>query len=235
MSPTPRPSPAHALAAATAALVQPYDITDVLAGMLPEVTTALGGRAAGLLVRQPGGELELLASTSHAATEIELYQTQSDEGPCVDCVRALRPVGAHGRDTMCSRWPELGPAMVAAGYLGVHAEPLRWHGRALGGLNVFFQDEQPLPEDTLALVRAFADIMTLALVQTQQPSDRELAAHLREALDSRIVIEHAKGVLMHAEGLDPETAYTTLRTRANDKGVAVTDLARKLVWRAQTP
>jgi hypothetical protein len=225
-------SPVRALAAATSALVDTYDVTDVLAGMLPRAVAVLGARAAGILVVQDGASMELLSSTSHAASEIELYQAQASEGPCVDCVAGPHPVSVFGKEDLVSRWPSVGPAMVESGYLGVHAEPLRWHGRALGGLNLFFASEEPLTDDAKALAQAFADITALALVQTQDPSDRELAAHIRAALDARTLVEQAKGVLMQSQGLHPGSAYEVLRQRAAEQAVTVTEMAHNLVWRA---
>lgn len=234
MSPNPRPSPARELAAATSALVGPYDITDILAGMLRHCLTATGAEAAALLVVQGSGQMELLSSTSHAASAIEIQQSQTLEGPCVDCVRTQAPVAAHGQAELEARWPELAPAMTAAGYLGVQAQPMLWHGRALGGLNLFFDHAEPLSDDARALTQAFGDIATLALVQTQQPSDRELNAHIMQALEARTLIEQAKGVLMHTQAMDPGVAYTALTDQARKQGVTVTEMARNLVWRAHS-
>ncbi len=229
---TRRRSPAGELAAATSALVQPYDITDIVAGMLEHARAALEAEAVALLVLHPGGDLELLGSTSHAASELEIYQAQTQEGPCIDCLRSLRPVAAHGKADLLARWPTVGPVMVDSGYLSVHAQPLLWHGRALGGLNAFFHSDSRLPEDSQALAQSFGDIATLALVQTQQPSDRELTAHIRQALDGRTLVEQAKGVLMQTRELDPAEAYTTLRTQAIEQGLTLTEMARNMVWRA---
>lgn len=234
MTSTPRPSPAGELAAATSALVRPYDVTDILAEMLRHCLTATGAEAAALLVVQGSGQLELLSSTSHAASAIEIHQSQTKEGPCVDCVRTAVPVAAYGEAELVARWAELGPAMMASGYLGVHAQPLVWHGRALGGLNIFFDHADALSDDARALAQAFGDIATLALVQTQQPSDRELNSHITEALESRTLIEHAKGVLMQTEAVGPGDAYTALTAQAREQGLTVTEMARNLVWRAHT-
>lgn len=235
MKPPSRPSPVRELAAATSALVQSYDITDILAGMLQHCRSAVGSEAAAILVVQGSGELELLSSTSHAASEIEIYQTQTQEGPCIDSVRSAAPMAAHGESQLVARWPAVGAAMIGSGYLGVHAQPLLWHGRALGGLNLFFHHADALSDDARALAQAFADIATLALVQTQRPSDRELTAHIREALDARTLVEQAKGVLMHTRDVDPGEAYTELRAEAAEQGLSVTEMARSLVWRAHTP
>jgi transcriptional regulator with GAF, ATPase, and Fis domain len=228
------PSQARVFAAMTSALVQPYDVTDLLAALLQQTATALQAQAVGVLVMQGTGELELLASTSHAMSELEIYQAQTEEGPCVDAMRLVRPVTVIGKRELQSRWPTIGAAMTAAGFRTVHAEPLRWHGRALGGLNVFFTIDRELDDEAKALLTAFADITTLALVQTQAPSDRELQAHIRAALDARTLVEHAKGVLVQTQNLDPDEAYAVLRSLAGDQGLTVTEMARSLVWRAHS-
>lgn len=232
MNSTSQPSPIKVLADAASALVEPYDITDILASMLPQAAGAIGAEAAALLVQAEGRDLEMLASTSHTASELEIYQAQTHEGPCIECIRSSEAVTLFGPEQARLRWPTVGPVMSASGYVGVHAEPLRWRGRVLGGLNLFFGAETSLSEDSRSLVQAFADIMTLALVQTQEPSDRELSAHIRQALDARTVIEQAKGVLMQTEQLDPASGYTALRARAREEGITLTEMARNVVWRA---
>jgi transcriptional regulator with GAF, ATPase, and Fis domain len=235
VTPAATPSPGRALAAVTSALVQSHHVTDVLVHLLQETASALGAQAAGLLVYNGTGELELLASTSHSATELEIYQTQSREGPCIDSLRLLHPVLVAGERDMTTRWPGAGPRIVAAGFRTVHAGPLRWHSRALGGLNVFFSDPVHLDAEQQAFAQAFADVATLALVQTQEPSDRELAAHIHAALEARTLVEHAKGVLVETRDLDPATAYSTLLRMASTEGLPLTELARNLIWEAQRP
>lgn len=229
---TPPTTPLRELAAATSAVVQPYDITDLLAGVLQRCRTAVGAEAVAILVAQDSGDLELLSSSSHAASAIEIYQSQTREGPCVDCIRRAAPVTAYPETQLVKKWPDLGPAMMDAGYLGVHAQPLLWHGRALGGLNIFFDHAEPASREARALAQAFGDIATLALVQTQRPSDRELNAGVAEALEARTLIEHAKGILMQTRAVNAGDAYTALTAEAAEQGLTITELARNLVWRA---
>lgn len=233
MSPSPRKG-IRALASVTGALVEPYDITNVLAHMLSQAAEALAAEAVGLLVTNAHGELELLGATSHEASELEVYQAQVSEGPCVDVVREVAELTARGEDEMVDRWPTVGPTILASGARAVHAQPLRWHGRALGGLNLFFADGSRITEETTALAQAFADVATLALVQTRAPSEREVSAHIQEALDARTVVEHAKGVLVETHGLDPATAYTTVLDMATKQGLTVTEMAEKLVRQAHS-
>jgi hypothetical protein len=222
------------LASITGVLVEPFEVTDVLARMLAGTTTALDAQAAGLLVTNAQGELEMLAATSHESGELEIYQAQTGEGPCTDAVRQRRPVTARGRGELASRWPAVGPAIVDAGFLAVHAQPMRWHGRVLGGLNLFFDTASEPSEHALVLAQVFADVATLALVQTQAPSDRELGAHVQEALDARTLVEQAKGVIIETDGVDPAEAYVRLLAMSAQQELSVTELARSLVWQARS-
>jgi hypothetical protein len=124
--------------------------------------------------------------------------------------------------------------IVRCGFRRVHAEPLRWHGRALGGLNIFFEGEVTPADASLDLIRAFADVTTLALVQTLAPSDRELSASIQKALDARALVEQAKGVLLESRGLDEADAYAHLLSSAAGQGVSISELARNLVWQAHS-
>jgi hypothetical protein len=126
------------LAVAAAEVVSTHhDLTGALAALLSGAVDALTADAAALLVRSPGGDLEVLASTSHRAADLGMFQVQVDEGPCVDALRGGVEVDALGHEDIVGRWPLAGPAVVASGYATVHATPLRWRGVTFGALNVF--------------------------------------------------------------------------------------------------
>src|SRR5690606_27186759 len=101
-----------------------------------------GAETAGVLVQVGDRSPELLAATSHKAVELELYQAQVQSGPCVETIETGESVIASGDDEIRGRWPDFGRAMTAAGLLTVHAAPMRWHGRVIGGLNLFWSTER---------------------------------------------------------------------------------------------
>jgi GAF domain-containing protein len=228
---TPR-TPADTLAQTTAALLRDHDVTDLLYGIVRDGARFTGADAAGLLVHVPGGALELLSATSHAAVELELYQAQAGEGPCVDVVRSGERVDAVGADEILRRWPTVGPAIVRAGFAAVHAYPLQWRGGVLGGLNLFRRDERADDAQQAATARSFADMATLVLVQPERLEQDDVAARLTGALQGRVVIEQAKGVLAHQLGVDMETAYTQLVDRAAQDGRPLTATATAVVHAA---
>jgi GAF domain-containing protein len=224
---------AQALADAASALTGDDDVTDMLARLLDDARGVLGAQAVGLLLLTQGGDLELLSATSHRAAELEIFQIQHDSGPCVDAIRTGEPLFVGGASEILGRWPETGPAIVAAGYSAVHAYPLRWHGRVLGAMNVF-RDDTSLPEAGEGNAgQAFANIATIVIVQPASLTERQVTDRVQLALEARTVIEQAKGVLAYTRGLDMSAAYDLLRALAADRRASLTGTAADVVTRAR--
>ncbi len=231
---TPR-TPADTLAQATAALLDDHDVTDLLFRIVRDAAEFTSARSSGLLVRAPGGELELLSATSHAAAELELFQDQVSEGPCLDVLASARPLSVVGADSIAERWPTVGPAIVEAGYRSVHAFPLVWHGRPLGGLNLFGDEARALDDEETVTARSFADMATLVIAQPERLDQGVVMRRLTDALEGRVVVERAKGVLFHQLGIDMEGAYDALVERSAREGTSLSATARDVVEAAQRP
>ncbi len=223
----------RAVAGAAASSVVQHEAVGALDRLLEEGAAALGASAAGVLVLGADERLELLAATSHAVSELEAYQCQRDQGPCVDAVRSGEPVAAADEVEMVSRWPEVGPVIVASGYGSVHAAPLRWLDRTFGGFNLFFDDRTELHPDLEAATRALADTATLVIVTSGSTDPGSITATLVEALAGRAVVEQAKGALAHLRDLDMAGAFAALRVEAEAAGVPLGEAARALVERAR--
>ena len=219
-----------ALARAASAMVATHDVTDVLATLLTDAVSALSANSCGLLLVAEHGRLELLSATSHRAVELELYQVQVSAGPCFDAVHDGALVSATGRDELAERWDDVGRAVAAAGFTSVHAFPLRWRDTVLGAMNVFHAEPPALSSDELAVVgHAFADIATLVIVAPEELSPTLLQRRARTALAGRAAVEQAKGVLSFREDIDVDVAYERLRALARERGVSLTDMARRVL------
>ena len=221
----------RALAVAAAATVGDQDVIGVLTGLLRGSADALGAAAAGLVVKEnDDGGLEFLAATSHRVEELELYQLQVDTGPCVECVRTDEHVVATLKSVRV-RWPELEEPFRRAGFVGVHAAPLHWHGRAIGALNLFWTDDADLGEQPTSLAQTFADMATMAIVSSGRVPVSQVLRRTRAALRERAIIEHAKGVLAYQEGLDMAGAFDRLLEMAGrngaDLGTTAADVVRQ--------
>lgn len=223
-------------AAANSAMVRGVDGASTVHVLLADCLALLGADVAGVLVRPSDQGLELLAATSHEAVELELYQSQGRSGPCVESIESSRTVAAAGETELFERWPDFGHAMSAAGFLTVHAAPMRWHERTLGGMNLFWRTEVTLAAEELDLLQAFADICTLALMQANTADDpTTVAEKLRAALQGRVVIERAKGALSQTEGLDMGEAFTRLVQLSKQTSQPLAQVAQSILSDAIAP
>ena len=219
----------QALAQMLGALVNEHETVDVLTELVRDCAALLPSDAAALLVRNGSGELELLSATSHRAAELEVYQAQHRDGPCVDAVRTGEVVVAVGSDAIVARWPDVGSTIVDSGFQAVHAFPMSWHGTPLGGLNVFSEHPVDLDEPARRLAQNFADLATLTLAQPGLLEDDELADRINAALAGRVLIEQAKGVLAQTLGVGMAEAYDRLLRRVLDTGSTLSATAREVI------
>lgn len=218
-----------ALATALDGMVSSRPVADVLARLMQDCLMVLPAEAAALLVLDGEGGLELLSASSHRAEELELLQVQRATGPCVQAIEDNRMLGASGAE-LSARWGEVGVAIRDAGFEQVNAYPLRWRGRAIGGLNVL--SRRPRPGVDPLLGQVFADLATLVVVHAGDVSGERVLAQIHEAVAARAVIEQAKGVLAVTLDLEPGTAYDALVERARESGLGLTDTAGRIVGEA---
>ncbi|VXC55507.1 GAF and ANTAR domain-containing protein [Aeromicrobium sp. 9AM] len=220
-----------ALAKASAALVGDADIAGFLADLLTSSADVLRLDASGILV-EDDGRLDLLAASSHTATELELHQAHLDEGPCVDAHASGEPVNAHSSD-LVAMWPRFGRTMIESGFSAVHASPLRWHGVPLGAMGLFRSADELFTPEEETVAQAFADLATLLIVQTDKVDLDKVKQRVQEVLATRIVIEQAKGVLAEQDDVDMGEAYQELLRRAAQDGGHLTTVAGAIVEGAE--
>ncbi len=212
-------------------LVDDYDIVDMLDRLVGHVVELVDAEAAGILLANPRGHLQVVASSSEDAQLVELMQLQNDEGPCLDCYRSGAPVSVPDLTDASGRWPLFVAAVAAQGaFRSVHALPLRLRGEAVGAMNLFHNRPGPLPADDLALGQALADVATIGLLSEQAIRRGEIVnEQLQVALNGRVVIEQAKGVLAQHSGLGMDAVFGQLRTYARSNNLRLADVARRLV------
>jgi hypothetical protein len=221
------------LAGATASMVSGApDVTGALAALLKGVVDVVPADAAAVLVETEAGTLELLAATSHRVADLEMYQVQADEGPCIDSIRTSAAVAESGTEAILGRWPATGRAIVASGYATVATAPLHWHGRCFGALNLF-RAEADLDGATTMDCQPFADAATMLILSTHL-ADRDLTVSLREALEGRAVVERAKGALAQTRSLDMPEAFDALVRIAAQERLSLGDAARRLMEQARS-
>lgn len=216
----------------TDTLVDEYDVVDLLQNLVDSVVDIFDASAAGILLANQHQELEVVASTSERSSFVGLLQLDAGEGPCVECFATGRPVSVSDRAEMQRRWPTFAAASVESGYASVHAIPMRLRDTTLGSLNLFRETEGELnPDDALA-AQALTDVATISILQQRTLQHAELTqAQLQRALDSRVVIEQAKGFVAFTHSVDTEAAFVLLRQYARAHQERLADVARAVVER----
>lgn len=212
-------------------LVDDFDVVELLTLLTDRCREAFDVDAAGLMLAAPiGGPLQVMASSSAAMRDLELYELQSSEGPCLDCYHSGEPVTNESLDTTADRWPRFTSAAIAAGFASVSAIPMRLRGHTIGALNIFRSGPGVLSDADLSAVRAFADVATIAILQHQSTVDAQtLNEQLNGALNSRIIIEQAKGMLAERAGIDVDEAFVRLRHHARTHNLRLASVAQDLI------
>lgn len=211
-------------------LVDDFDVVELLTLLAGRCVEVLDVAAAGLMLVAPEGDLRVVASSSEAMRLVELFELQSQEGPCLDCYRTGEPVLNQDLATVNGRWPRFAPVALQAGFRSVHALPMRLRGVIIGAVNLFRTDEGTLTAADASAGQALADVATIAILQHRAVLEAYVVnEQLSHALNSRVVIEQAKGVLAERAGLDMEQAFERLRNHARSHNLQLANVARDII------
>lgn len=210
-------------------LLDDFDVVDLLTELTQRCAELLDVAAVGLLLADPLQNLHLLAATSEKARDLEVFQLQADEGPCLDCYASGQPVSVTDLAAESQRWPRFVPAAVEVGFASVHAIPMRAAGMLLGALGLFGIRPGKLNEADLLVGQSLAHIACVALVQEHAPTSSAVAPRLRNALAARVVIEQAKGFVREKLDVSVEDAFRLLRRYSRSNDDHLTDVARRLI------
>lgn len=215
-------------------LVDDFEVVELLALLIERCVDVLDVAAAGLLLAGPDGVLQVMAASSEPMRLVELFEQQSDEGPCVDCFRTGQVVLNCPLDERTARrWPRFTPLAAAAGFRSAHAVPLRLRDKTIGALNMFHIGDDRMSDADAAAAQALADVATIAILQHRAVRDaRVLNERLREALNTRVVMEQAKGVVAERAGIDMQEAFGRLRRHARNHNLLLADLAQQISSKA---
>jgi transcriptional regulator with GAF, ATPase, and Fis domain len=211
-------------------LVDDYDTTELLQQLIDYCCDLLEATAAGIMLSDQRGNLQLAASSSEQTHMLELFQLQANEGPCLDCYRTGQPVHITDMAAATDRWPQFATEATNRGYAAVHAVPLQLRSETIGALNLFNDQPDGLSDQDAAVARALADNATIGILHERAIRRSEvLTEQLQTALNNRVTIEQAKGVLAYAGNLDLDQAFQTLRQHARNHQTRLSDLANQLV------
>lgn len=210
----------------TDSLIADFDVLDVLQTLVDRSVELFDAAAGAIHLRNSDGGLEVAASTSERSSFIGLLQLNAGEGPCITAITTGQLVTSHDAAELRKGWPRFAAASEEHGYVGVHAIPLRLRDDVIGSLNLFRETEGALNGPDARAAQALADVATISVLQQRTIENATLtASQLQHALDTRIVIEQAKGYLARAFDTDTDTAREILRRYARTNQQRLTDVA----------
>jgi len=211
-------------------LVDEFDIVELLTTLADRCVEVLDVSAAGLMLVAPEGDLRAVASSSEAMRLVELFELQTQEGPCLDCYRTREPVLNQHLGEAKDRWPRFTPVAIQAGFHSVHALPMRLRGDVIGALNLFRADRAEMAHADVVTGQALADVATITILQHRAAIENRIVnEQLSHALNSRIIIEQAKGVLAERAHLGMEAAFSRMRNHARRRNLKLVEVAERVV------
>jgi GAF domain-containing protein len=211
-------------------LVDEFDLIEFLHMLADRVAGLVDASSVGLLLADHHGQLQFMAASEESVRILELFQIQNDEGPCLDAYRTAEPVVNADLRTAADRWPRFAPRATADGFWSVHAFPLRLRAEVIGALNVFGDGAASVLDDAdVQIVQALADVAAIGLLQERAIRRGEvLTEQLQGALNTRVVIEQAKGAVAQARGISVDEAFTMIRRYARNNNRRLSEVAQAI-------
>ncbi|WP_410611907.1 GAF domain-containing protein [Amycolatopsis sp. lyj-109] len=210
-----------------------FDLIDFLHLLAGRCVELLDAEAAGVLLAHPHGRLQVVASADEAPEVMELFQIQVEEGPGREAWLTGAPVSHPDFAAGDTPWPRLREMAATAGYSAVYAVPMRLRDENVGALCLFKSAAGEPDQESVRAAKAMVDVATIGLLQARVVQQREiLVEQLQTALNSRIVIEQAKGFVAERLGVDVAVAFGLLRGYARARGRRLTELAGEVVTRS---
>lgn len=203
-------------------LASDYGIGDFLYLLVERCNEVLDITTGGVMLESPSGALELAAATTDEMKVLEELEMEHREGPCLEAYRDVKQVTAEDLREHVDRWPTVAPYAIDMGLVAVFGFPMQLRGDCIGALNLYRDQVGPFDQADIDLAQAFAHVAAIGIMQERRLSDAELrSGQLQHALDSRVIIEQAKGVLAERLDISPNSAFERLRQYARSHNATV--------------
>jgi hypothetical protein len=201
-------------------LVDDFDLVELLYLLIERSLTFTSADAAGILLVDEAGALQCMAASEERTRLLELFQIQNAEGPCRDAIERGRPLHVGDLRAQQERWPTFAPKALSVGFVAVHAVPLRLRGQTLGAMNLFSTTAGGVGPSERLVAQAMADVATIGILQQRGVYEAQtVIGQLQQALQSRVVIEQAKGVVAQQASVGMDDAFDLLRTFARHRNL----------------
>lgn len=213
-------------------LVADYDVIGLLQTLVDSCVTLFDVTAAGILLVDEHGVLDVVASTSEAGRLVEVMQIDAEEGPCLECFSTGKSVSVEDIREGPPRWQRFRESAASVGFRSVYAIPLRLRTTTIGALNLLRAETGQLNERDVRAAQALADVATIGVLHERTLRENEVVqTQLQRALNTRVAIEQAKGVLAHTHAISTEEAFLRLREYARSTNTLLSVLAEQVVNR----
>lgn len=207
-----------------------FDVSEVLSRLVEHVTEILHVQGAGVSVVDDQGRLRRVTAVNELSAQLETVEEDDQDGPCVDAFRENRVVAVADLAEQGAAWPRWSEQADRLGIKAVLGVPLSAHDRVLGAMNVYSGEPREWRDAEVRVARVLADMAAGYVANASDlEQSRRLAEQLQEALDSRIVIEQAKGALAAEEHITVEEAFVLLRTHSRNHGASLRAIANAVV------
>lgn len=211
-------------------LVDDYDVVDFAEVLAERCTELLDVTAAGIMLSDTKGQLRHLACSNEEMRLVELFELQIEEGPCFDAFRRHEPVVSASAEEVATRWPRFAQSARDHGFAAVTGIPMRLRHDVIGALNLFSTRAGALGPDDIRVAQAMADVATIGILQERAiHQGLEVAGQLESALQSRITIEQAKGIVAERCDISVDDAFGRIRSFARSGNQRLSDVARLII------
>lgn len=220
---------AQALVEFIGALTRQHTVESVLNSLADYCLRILPADGVGVLLLEEH-QLTVATTNSEVGEAVESLEVELEEGPCVECVRVGHPVLVADLAAAADRYPRFVPRALDAGAHAIHALPMTGHGELVGSLNIVSLAPIEMSGTDLSTAQMLADIAVsyIFAVRLHEETSR-LAGQLQNALDTRVLIEQAKGMLAERHDIPLGEAFDRLRRHARNQSTPVREIARQVV------
>ncbi|MEE6169132.1 MULTISPECIES: GAF and ANTAR domain-containing protein [unclassified Mycolicibacterium] len=211
-------------------LVADYDVAEFAQRLVDRLTTLLPVSEAGIMLGDGNQHLHVFASSSESTRLLELLQVEANAGPCLEAYFTRQTVPVPEIQETRDRWPAFAECAAEYGFSAAFALPLRLREESVGSVNLLRTQPGPMSASDLAVGQGLSDVATVGILHHRILMRAEVVnQQLHSALNTRTIIEQAKGVLAERGGIDMDKSFALLRAHARRTNQRLADLARAVV------
>jgi len=219
----------HTLSRFAVVLPARYDLEAALGELTESVTAVLGLSGSGVTMAEEG-RLRFVTAVSQASGELEHNQETEQAGPCRDAYDTGEVVRVTDVREERTRWPEFSATATRLSVAGVAGIPMRLADQIIGALNLYSSEPRAWTDEDIAVAGVLADVATSYVVNASKLRQQEqLSEQLQQALESRVVIEQAKGITAQQHAISIDQAYQRMRRHARNNNASLRVVAEAIV------